>query len=531
MATDGADALRQLETLPRPDLVTVNWQMPNMDGIEFLRIPVSPDLPRRAGHHGLVGRTAGTDRPGSSGRRRCLPGQTAHGRRPGRNDPSAAGPDSTLLEPAEPATTTPLTARPVKTPKLRVLIVDDSVTIRRTLTKVLDADPELIVCGAAADGRIALNCLSQTVPDVVLLDIEMPNLNGFETLRELRKDYPHLPVIMFSSLTERGAAATLDALMLGANDYVPKPAQVNSFEVAEQCIRDEVIPKIKQFGRPITVNGLSRIGRAADAAGSAGNDPRGEDRDRGDRGLDRRSGGVGATASPFCQSCPVPIVIVQHMPPIFTRYLAERLAADGRIVVQEGACGARLATRRGHDCSGRRSRGITRVGGQLQLQLNTDPPENSCRPAADVLFRSAAATCGAGTLAVVLTGMGKDGVRGCEQIVAAGGRVLVQDESIERRVGHAGPSGSSRTGPRCVSARSFGGRDPPSRRTTCRELKATQAEWTVKRCRMSMNQASLDFIRQLVAQRAAIILDASKGYLVQARLLPLARKLGSAEYR
>ena len=130
-------------------------------------------------------------------------------------------------------------------------MVDDSVVIRRTLTKVLNEDPEIEVVGAAADGRIALDCLTQLTPDVVLLDIEMPNMNGFETLQALRKDRPSLPVIMFSSLTERGAAATLDALMLGANDYVPKPAQVNSFEVAQQCIRDEVIPKIKQFARTV----------------------------------------------------------------------------------------------------------------------------------------------------------------------------------------------------------------------------------------------------------------------------------------
>ena len=116
------------------------------------------------------------------------------------------------------------------------------------------------------------------------------------------------------------------------------------------------------------------------------------------------------------------------MPPIFTRYLAERLAADGRISVREGTAGQTLRPGEATIVPGGMHGVLTRVGGQIQLQLNTDPPENSCRPAADVLFRSAAAICGAGTLAVVLTGMGKDGVRGCEQIVAAGGRVLVQDE-------------------------------------------------------------------------------------------------------
>ena len=429
LATDGADAMRQLESLPRPDLVTVNWQMPHMDGIEFLRafrshrtcrgVPVimvsSEEQPARIAQARAAGADAYLVKPLTA----AVLAETIR--------PLLARTHNTL--PVEPTTATPLTARPVKTPKLRVLIVDDSVTIRRTLTKVLDADPELIVCGAAADGRIALNCLAQTVPDVVLLDIEMPNLNGFETLRELRKDYPHLPVIMFSSLTERGAAATLDALMLGANDYVPKPSQVNSFEVAEQCIRDEVIPKIKQFGRPITAKGLSGTGEPQTLPA-----PRATTREAKIEivVIGVSTGGPAALARllpRFVSTCPVPIVIVQHMPPIFTRYLAERLAADGRIVVREGAAGHGLRPGEVTIVPGGVHGVLSRVGGQLQLQINTDPPENSCRPAADVLFRSAAATCGAGTLAVVLTGMGKDGVRGCEQIVAAGGRVLVQDES------------------------------------------------------------------------------------------------------
>ena len=135
-----------------------------------------------------------------------------------------------------------------------MLVVDDSVVIRRTLTKVLDDDPEIEVVGTAADGRIALDKLPQVTPDLVLLDVEMPNMDGLQMLAQLRNSHPQLPVIMFSSLTERGAAATLDALMLGANDYVPKPTNVNSFEVAKQCIRDELIPRIKQFaglGRPV----------------------------------------------------------------------------------------------------------------------------------------------------------------------------------------------------------------------------------------------------------------------------------------
>ncbi len=211
--------------------------------------------------------------------------------------------------------------------------------IRRTLTHVLNEDPEIDVVGAAADGRMALDCLPQLTPDVVLLDIDMPNMNGFETLQVLRKERPHLPVIMFSSLTERGAAATLDALMLGANDYVPKPANVNSFEVAQQCIRDEVIPRIKQFARIAE-------GRAARPVADSFELPHPRRAGRAARVevlvIGVSTGGPAALARllpTFVRDCPVPIVIVQHMPPMFTRHLAERLAAAGHLCVREGRDG------------------------------------------------------------------------------------------------------------------------------------------------------------------------------------------------
>ena len=233
--------------------------------------------------------------------------------------------------------------------KVRVLVVDDSVVIRRTLTKVLNEDPEIEVVGAAADGRIALDCLTQLTPDVVLLDIEMPNMNGFETLQALRKDRPSLPVIMFSSLTERGAAATLDALMLGANDYVPKPAQVNSFEVAQQCIREEVIPKIKQFARAVPSRCTPAVTLARDATS-----PRTTAREAKVEVvvIGVSTGGPAALAlllPTFVRECPVPIVIVQHMPPAV--YAAScrttgrpRAAAGPRRIRRPAA-----ARRRSHD--------------------------------------------------------------------------------------------------------------------------------------------------------------------------------------
>ena len=129
--------------------------------------------------------------------------------------------------------------------RIRVLIVDDAVVVRRLVTDALADDPEIEVVGTAANGRIALQKIPQVNPDVVTMDVEMPELNGIETVRALRPQYPKLPVIMFSTLTERGAAATLDALQAGASDYVTKPANVGSVALAQQRVREELIPKIK----------------------------------------------------------------------------------------------------------------------------------------------------------------------------------------------------------------------------------------------------------------------------------------------
>ena len=136
--------------------------------------------------------------------------------------------------------------------KIRVLIVDDAVVVRRLLATILASDPIFEVVGTAANGRIALAKFPSTRPDAVILDVEMPEMDGLATLVEIRKDYPHLPVIMFSSLTARGAQATLDALALGANDYVTKPADAGGIDAATQRIRDELIPKIKAFCTKVT---------------------------------------------------------------------------------------------------------------------------------------------------------------------------------------------------------------------------------------------------------------------------------------
>jgi two-component system chemotaxis response regulator CheB len=315
--------------------------------------------------------------------------------------------------------------------KVRVLIVDDAVVIRRLLADTLAADPGIEVVGTAANGRIALAKLPQVNPDLVILDIEMPELDGLATLKEIRKTHPKLPVIMFSALTERGAAATLDALALGASDYFAKPA-VGGLDASLQVIRDELIPEIKALGKrePRSSGAFPAIDGPRSGTFPAVNGQTGATVDV--VAIGTSTGGPNALAEVFADlpaDFPVPIVVVQHMPPTFTRLLAERLTARSPIRVEEGRTGGVLRPGHAWLAPGDFHMTVARDGLAVRVGLNQGPPENSCRPAADSLFRSAAAAFGPNVLAVVLTGMGQDGLRGCEAVRAAGGQVIAQDEA------------------------------------------------------------------------------------------------------
>jgi two-component system, chemotaxis family, protein-glutamate methylesterase/glutaminase len=320
--------------------------------------------------------------------------------------------------------------------KIRILVVDDSVVIRRMVTDALAADPGLEVAGSAANGRIALSKIPQVNPDLVTLDIEMPEMDGLEALRELRKTYTKLPVIMFSTLTERGASATLDALALGANDYVTKPSNVGSASAALERIREQLIPKIKALCRVSPPPSSTQATALPKPAAAPRVFPRIETRGQGAPAeiiaIGVSTGGPNALAEVIPQlpaSLPVPVVIVQHMPPIFTKLLAERLAAKSQIRVEEGRPGERLEPGRAWVAPGDFHMAVERKAAGVQLVTHRQPPENSCRPAVDVLFRSVAEVYGPRALGVVMTGMGQDGLRGSERIREAGGRVLAQDEA------------------------------------------------------------------------------------------------------
>lgn len=317
--------------------------------------------------------------------------------------------------------------------KIRVLVVDDSVVIRRVVSEVLAEDPEIEVAGIAANGIIALAKMNQLAPDLVILDIEMPELDGLQTLAKLRQTHPRVPVIMFSSLTAVGAKATLDALALGATDYFAKPSGPGGIDESKRVIRTELVPAIKELCKSIRQSS-SQVPASTDQ--SSAKMPVVKSLDANRRvdivALAVSTGGPNALMELFQTlpgDLPVPIVMVQHMPPMFTRMLAERLTANSKVQVEEAKHGAIVEPGRAYLAPGDYHLTLARSGLKVITQINQDAPENSCRPAADPLFRSVAKLYGANALAVLLTGMGQDGLRGAQSVREAGGQILAQDEA------------------------------------------------------------------------------------------------------
>jgi two-component system, chemotaxis family, protein-glutamate methylesterase/glutaminase len=319
--------------------------------------------------------------------------------------------------------------------KARVLVVDDAILIRRMVTDILVADLSIEVVGEATNGRIALQKIAQLNPDLVTLDVEMPEMDGLQTLREIRKTYPRLPVIMFSALTERGASDTLEALHHGASDYVTKPSSAAGRAGAQQRIREDLIPKIKSLCRLVSPPQFS----AARRDGVAPSAPRafalravGPAISADVVVIGASTGGPAALAEVLSRlpgDFPAPIMLVQHMPPTFTRFLAQRLNAQTPLTVTEAVDGEAVTPGAVYVAPGDFHLTVKRRNGAVLTVLDQQPHQHSHRPAADVLFRSVAENYGPRGLAVVLTGMGQDGLRGSEEITRAGGRALVQDEA------------------------------------------------------------------------------------------------------
>ena len=313
--------------------------------------------------------------------------------------------------------------------KKRVLVVDDAVVVRRTLADAVSRDSSLEVAGTAANGRIGLEKFSALKPDIVLLDIEMPEMDGLETVRELRKLDLKVPIIMFSTLTERGASATLEALSLGATDYVTKPSNLD-MGATLLTVTHELIPKIRALchlpesgteekKRPVPVfippMATSRLVVPAQVIA-----------------IGVSTGGPDALARllpTLPANLPVPVLVAQHMPAIFTQMLATRLAAKSAIAVREATPGEELSAGTVFIAPGDFHMLVTADRGKNFIATNRAPKENFCRPSVDVLFRSVASVYGARALAMVLTGMGQDGLNSCQELRQLGARVVVQDEA------------------------------------------------------------------------------------------------------
>jgi two-component system, chemotaxis family, protein-glutamate methylesterase/glutaminase len=317
--------------------------------------------------------------------------------------------------------------------KKRVLIVDDAVVVRRALSDTIAQDPDLEVVGTAVNGRIALAKFPTLKPDIVLLDIEMPEMDGLETVRELRKIDTHVPIIMFSTLSERGATITLEALSAGATDYVTKPSNIN-MAATFNAVSQELIPKIRALCRlPDAAHGAMPLPKPAAQSPPVAFIPRPTSL------APAQVVAIGvSTGGPDALACllpmlpanlPVPVVITQHMPPIFTTMLASRLAAKSLLAVREGVSGEALTPGGVFLAPGDFHMVVSQDNGVIRLKTHQGPKENFCRPSVDVLFRSIADVYGARALAVVLTGMGQDGLRGCETLRGLGARVFVQDEA------------------------------------------------------------------------------------------------------
>jgi two-component system chemotaxis response regulator CheB len=380
----------------------------------------------------------------------------------------------------------PETSRPAE-PPIQVLVVDDSAVIRRLVCAALEADPAVTVIGTANNGRQAVEKLATLRPDLVTLDIEMPEMDGLEALVEIRRRLPYLPVIMCSTLTERAAAATLDALARGASDYVTKPTKVRSPAEAVASFRAELLPKVHALGRrrPLfRTTRPARPGPSGTAAGPTRSVPPVVDGRRpgvapipaartrpGSRvtgrpqdGSARTAGAVAAAGAPadmvppgtsalrrggidalvigtstggpdalgvvlpaLPADLPVPVLIVQHMPPVFTTLFAQRLNLAVPLRVREAEDGDPVRAGEILIAPGGHHLRVVRRPGGVQAVIDDRPPVNFCRPAVNVLFESVAEVFGSRVLAVVLTGMGCDGLQGCVRIRAVGGQVLVQD--------------------------------------------------------------------------------------------------------
>ncbi|MCC9603821.1 chemotaxis-specific protein-glutamate methyltransferase CheB [Stieleria sp. JC731] len=325
---------------------------------------------------------------------------------------------------------------------IRVMVCDDSSMMRRLLVSTLNSAGDITVVSEAVHGKDAIEKLPKSRPDIVIMDVGMPVMDGIETVREIRKVDRKLPVIMFSALTQDGAEATMDAITAGADDFATKPVDAGHITKAVAQLKEELLPKIYRLvptkakvtcaSTPMGGGNPMRRGPAVKPAPAKSNLPRVTNPARVDAiGIGVSTGGpkaLAAVVSKLPLDLRVPIFIVQHMPASFTALLAERLSSERGHSVVEGSNDLVVKPGQIVIAPGGYHMTVTRRGSDSITKLNQDPPIHSCRPAVDPLFRSMAAAYGDGCLGVILTGMGVDGTEGVRALKEKGCMVIAQDK-------------------------------------------------------------------------------------------------------
>lgn len=325
---------------------------------------------------------------------------------------------------------------------IRVLVVDDSHVIRGLLSRSLDSDPGIKVVATASNGKAAIDEVTKTEIDVIVLDIEMPIMDGMTALPQLLAARPGIQVIMASTLTLKGASISMKALSKGASDYVPKPTSTGEINSAEEFKR-ELISKVKSWGA------VARRRRGAAArqgsvepvnTAAARRFPTGPVKLRDVPTLFRpdciaigsSTGGPQALFKVFQMMGKVtnlPVFVTQHMPATFTTILAEHLGQASGMHAAEAKDGEPVMPGRIYVAPGDFHMTVAVEGGRKVMHLDKNPPENFCRPAVDPMLRSLAKAYNGKVLTVILTGMGQDGLKGGQELSAAGGVIAAQDEA------------------------------------------------------------------------------------------------------
>jgi two-component system chemotaxis response regulator CheB len=308
--------------------------------------------------------------------------------------------------------------------KVRVLVVDDSALMRQLLSTMMQSDPGIEVVGAAPDPLVARQMIKDLNPDVVTLDVEMPNMDGISFLEKIMKLRP-MPVLMISSLTQEGAEATLQALELGAVDYIAKPKVDLQQGLAEK--QAEIVEKVKIAAKARVRSRAAATARAAAPAMARA----GFSTTERIIAIGASTGGVEALREVLCglpADSPA-VVVTQHMPAGFTTRFAERLNTLAQVTVQEAADGQRILPGHVYIAPGNWHLEVVRTGANYTCRLNDGPAVSGHRPSVDVLFRSVATSARGNAIGVILTGMGKDGAEGLKQMRTAGAATIGQNEA------------------------------------------------------------------------------------------------------